>query len=845
MKTLKDSYNTTACSEIQNQLFRATDIMRSQIPRDEYHIILFLLILKRDGFIGEIFAEIELNRDSQRNNLLRVFEDRLRKKEGWWTSIYKVYEPIVSKFNVNDFWVLLDTLNSIEQPTLLSHFTKIFDELLYRLSNLQGRYSGEYIQPQELGRLASQLVELPENASIYNPFAGLASFGVFPKLFGQYYGQEINLTTWTVGTLRLIAHSKEDKSSFLLGDSIRNWNPSGEKYDLVISNPPFSLRLPSDFKDQFPEFRTIEQYFLKRGIDDLKYNGKLVGVFSQGFLFRLGPEERLRKFIVENDLLDTVISFPRGILVNTSIPITIIVIDKDKKSKGFVRFVDAKNYVVSSSSRGKAIDADELLTLLKGNIESENVSVVSKQKIRDFGYNLDINRYFAPITEYDKSIKKVRLGEMTQIIRGQRIQGLISGKFIRIRDLKDDRLQYQLDLELVKSIEVPKAAKKISETCLLIAVRWKTLKPTYFRYEGEPIYIIPDTIALKIDESKIDIEYLINELHSDVFTNTISSYRIGAIIPYIRVEDLLKVGVPLPSIEEQRAKVLGIKETLAKEKDKEVELFRRINGLETDITEQNTHLRHSLAGPSSNLKGAFTNLREILLNKVQPVVPDIMDLKVSEDHDLTLGRYLEIIERDIIKITNAVSRRLKVDTSIESKKLEKLEIVSFVENYVREYTEKKDLIFEIKFELDEEAFLDTEGEFKKTYIMGNSELLTDLLNNLIDNAVAHAFHPKWKNRIELYLMRDSEIDKPNEVQILFSNTGKPFPENIKYSDFIKKGTKAGLNAGDGFGGWYINEIIKKHNGTFDIIDETGIEGLTNTDLATSFEINFPIYENGD
>jgi len=129
--------------------------------------------------------------------------------------------------------------------------------------------------------------------------------------------------------------------------------------------------------------------------------------------------------------------------------------------------------------------------------------------------------------------------------------------------------------------------------------------------------------------------------------------------------------------------------------------------------------------------------------------------------------------------------------------------------------------------------------------MGNSELLTDLMNNLIDNAVAHAFHPNWDNRIEIYLMRDNEIDKPNEVQILFSNTGNPFPENIKYSDFIKKGTKAGVNAGDGYGGWYINEIIKKHNGSFDIIDETGIEGLTNTDLATSFEINFPIYENGD
>jgi len=845
MKTFGDSYNAAAYSDIQNQLLRATDLMRSTIKLDEYHLLLFLLLLKRDGLIGDIFSDINNDFYSHGYDLQTDFKDRLKRKEGWWTPIYHVYEPIVSKFDYFDYGELLNTVNSIEQTTLLSQFAKVFDELLYRLYYLQGRYSGEYIQPQELGSLVSQLVQLPENASIYNPFAGLASFGVFPKSYGEYCGQEINLVTWAVGTLRLLAHSKNEKSLFLLGDSIRNWNPSGEKYDLVISNPPFGLRLSSDFKDQFHEFRTIEQFFLKRGIDDLKYNGKLVGVISQGFLFRLGPEERLRKFIVENDLLDTVVSFPRGVLVNTSIPITIIVVDKDKKSKGFVRFIDAKDYVINSTTRGKTIDADRILTLLKDNVESKSVRTVSRQEIRDFGYNLDINRYFVPKTPDDKSIKRIRLGDIAQIIRGQRIQGSISGKFIRIRDLKDDSLQFNLDLDSIHSSEVPRAAKRISESCLLLAVRWKSLKPTYFRFEGEPIYIIPDTIALKIDVSKVDIDYLISELHSNLFTNTINSYRVGDIVPYIRVEDLLNVGVYLPSIEEQRAKVLGIKETLAKEKEKEVELFRKINGLESDITEQNTHLRHSLAGPSSNLKGSFNNLKEIILNKVQPKVPDIMEMKVSEDHDLTLGKYFEIMERDINKITNAVSRRLKVDTSIESKKLEKLEIVSFIQNYVREYTEKKDLIFELKFEIDEEAFLDSEGELIQTYIMGNSELLTDLMNNLIDNAVAHAFHPNWDNRIEIYLMRDNEIDKPNEVQILFSNTGNPFPENIKYSDFIKKGTKAGVNAGDGYGGWYINEIIKKHNGSFDIIDETGIEGLTNTDLATSFEINFPIYENGD
>ncbi|MBK7390179.1 MAG: hypothetical protein IPI23_14230 [Bacteroidetes bacterium] len=88
-------------------------------------------------------------------------------------------------------------------------------------------------------------------------------------------------------------------------------------------------------------------------------------------------------------------------------------------------------------------------------------------------------------------------------------------------------------------------------------------------------------------------------------------------------------------------------------------------------------------------------------------------------------------------------------------------------------------------------------------------------------------------------MKNTDNKDQDEIQILFSNTGKTFPTDFTISDFIRKGSKFGTNSGAGYGGWYINEIIKKFNGAFDIIDETGSEGLPNTDLA-KFEINFPI-----
>jgi type I restriction enzyme M protein len=207
-----------------------------------------------------------------------------------------------------------------------------------------------------------------------------------------------------------------------------------------------------------------------------------------------------------------------------------------------------------------------------------------------------------------------------------------------------------------------------------------------------------------------------------------------------------------------------------------------------------------------------------------------------------LGEYLDIIETDVTKIVSAVKSQLKVNTGIESKKLLPVEVISFLEKYAVEYNERANLNFKVEFEFEKEVFIGQGGERIRTFILANDDLLRDLFDNLIDNAVKHAFEIDANNRIKIFLMKNTENEDTDEIQVLVSNTGKPFPEHFTASDFIRKGSNYGTHAGDGFGGWYITEIIKKLDGDFDIIDETGGEGLPGTDLATSFEINFPIIE---
>ena len=110
----------------------------------------------------------------------------------------------------------------------------------------------------------------------------------------------------------------------------------------------------------------------------------------------------------------------------------------------------------------------------------------------------------------------MKLGEIIEFVRGQRVNLPPTGKLIRIRDLKDDKIDFRLDEATIEDVELRRPdIHQITESCLLLAVRWKTLKPTYFEYKGEAIYRSQDILSFKVNEAIADKAFLVNELHAD------------------------------------------------------------------------------------------------------------------------------------------------------------------------------------------------------------------------------------------------------------------------------------------------------------------------------------------
>ena len=126
------------------------------------------------------------------------------------------------------------------------------------------------------------------------------------------------------------------------------------------------MRLPFGVSGKWGTIRNFENFAIEKGLDDLKNDGKLVILVSESFLFSSGQIANLRYHLIEQDLIESVISFPNGILHHTAIKTSVLVINKAKKNKGFINFIIADDFVINGVNKSKTLkDLDFVETISK------------------------------------------------------------------------------------------------------------------------------------------------------------------------------------------------------------------------------------------------------------------------------------------------------------------------------------------------------------------------------------------------------------------------------------------------------------------------------------------------
>ena len=215
-----------------------------------------------------------------------------------------------------------------------------------------------------------------------------------------------------------------------------------EKFDIIVSNPPYSLGWEPKYDERFYGYELApkskaDYAFILDIVYRLSNNGQAFIILPHGVLFRGASEEKIRKQLIENNLIDSIIGLPDKLFMNTQIPTLILVLNKNKKTND-VLFIDSSKNCIKKSKQNDMNEEhiNKIISTYRERKEIEKYShLASYEEIVENDYNLNIPRYVdtseekkipdlkevvKDIIEIDNEIEKVNkeLKELVEQIEG-------------------------------------------------------------------------------------------------------------------------------------------------------------------------------------------------------------------------------------------------------------------------------------------------------------------------------------------------------------------------------------------------------------------------------------------
>jgi len=296
-----------------------------------------------------------------------------------------------------------------------------------------GKKAGEFFTMKSVASLLARLAEPKDGDRICDPACGsgglllLAGEEVEKQGSKNYslYGQESTGSTYQLARMNMFLHGR-DGARLEWGDTLNNpqltENDKLMKFDVIVSNPPFSLKkwgaenAEGDKYNRF--FRGIppkdkgDYAFVSHMVETVKpKTGHIAVIVPHGVLFRGGAEGRIRKALLEENIVDAVIGLPSGLFQTTSIPVAILIIDRSREVGGInekkkdILFIEASKEFTSAKARNLLEEkhADKIVDTYTDRKEIEKFSrLVQPDEIIENDYNLNITRYVDTFEEEEE-----------------------------------------------------------------------------------------------------------------------------------------------------------------------------------------------------------------------------------------------------------------------------------------------------------------------------------------------------------------------------------------------------------------------------------------------------------
>lgn len=471
--------------ELETKLWSAADEMRGAVSVSDYKfIVLGLIFLKyisdsfedkynslvkegegleeeRDCYIAENIFYVPKNarweylvKHSKNSNIGEIIDDALTSIEKENTSLKNVLpkdynSPTMRNVNLGE---LIDLFTNIkigtEDAKQKDILGRIYEYFLGQFAKNELQKGGEFYTPACLVRTMVECIE-PFQGKVYDPACGSGGMFVQSMKFVNdhqgnpynigIYGQEKNPTTWRLAKMNLAIRSMYGDLGKYAADTFTEDLHKDLKADFILANPPFNMKWDRDkvendrrWKYGLPPKNNANYAWLQHMISKLTQTGKMTCILANGSLSAGGDEGKIRKEIINDDLVDCIISMPTNLFYTVTVPCSIWILNRNKKQKNKTLFINATNLGTMVTRRLRELSDSDI------------------KKIADTYHNYQNGENYDNIKGFCYSANTEEISSNDYV--------LTPGRYVGVEDTLDDGIPFeekmkQLTSELSKQFE--------------------------------------------------------------------------------------------------------------------------------------------------------------------------------------------------------------------------------------------------------------------------------------------------------------------------------------------------------------------------------------------------------